>query len=82
MSKRITRFEANQPDWQITIQYVGTPSFERVLRRPPAGGGCAARAGPSLAGPGRRAAARARRFNVASTEMAAAGAATRCRSGG
>ena len=79
MSKRITRFEANQPDWQITIQYVGTPSFERVLQRPPAGG-CAARAGPSLAGPGRRAAAR--RFNVASTEMAAAGAATRCRSGG
>ena len=30
MSKRITRFEANQPDWQITIQYVGTPCFERV----------------------------------------------------
>ncbi|KAH8047566.1 hypothetical protein JL722_13009 [Aureococcus anophagefferens] len=62
MSKRITRFEANQPDWQITIQYVGTPSFERVpgVRRRGL-----RRARAVLAGPGRRA-ARAplqRRFN-------------------
>ena len=67
MSKRITRFEANQPDWQITIQYVGTPSFERVLRRPPAGGGLRGARGAVPRGAGAaRGGARAplqRRFN-------------------